>query len=105
MKLPKSSHTGDPLTAVLILYPGKDTRPPKTLGNLSGTYNTLKQYSRSTSNGGISTKTELHGANLCALEPPLPLLFQDCVVQTFVFLSRPSCIRTCRPRPTPLFPA
>ena len=70
MKLPKSSHTGDPLAAVLILYPGKVTRPPKTLGNLSRTYNMLKQYSRSTSNGGISTKTELRGANLWVLKLP-----------------------------------
>ena len=74
MKLPKSSHTGDPLAAVLILYPGKTTRPPKTPGNLNGTYNTPKQYSRSTSNGGTSKRTELHGVNLEVLEPPLFVL-------------------------------
>ena len=56
MKSPKSSHTGDPLTAVLISYLGKATRPPKTPGNLNGTYNMLKQYSRSTNNGGTSKK-------------------------------------------------
>ena len=36
----KSSHTRDPLAADLILYLGKDTCPPKTPGNLNGTYNT-----------------------------------------------------------------
>ena len=54
MKSLKSSHTGDPLAAILISYLGKDTRLPKTPGNLSGTYNMPKQYSRSTNNGGTS---------------------------------------------------
>ena len=71
MKSPKSSHTRDPLTAVLISYLGKATRPPRTPGNLNGTYNTPKQYSRSTNNRGTSKRTELHGANLCVFEPPL----------------------------------
>ena len=74
MKSPKSSHTGDPLTTVLILYLGKATRLPRTPGNLNGTYNMPKQYSRSTSNGGTSKKTELRGANLCVLKPPLFVL-------------------------------
>ena len=74
MKSLKSSHTGDPLAAVLILYPGKDTCLLKTPGNLNGTYNTPKPYSRGTNNGGTSKKTELHGANLCVLKLPLFVL-------------------------------
>ena len=61
-KSPKSSHTGDPLTAALISYLGKDTRLPKTPGNLNGTYNMPKPYSRSTNNGGTSKK---RGAAWC----------------------------------------
>ena len=70
MKSPKSYHTGDPLTVVLISYPGKDTRLPKTHGNLNGTYNTPNNTP------GVQTaqkplkETGLHGANLCVLEPP-----------------------------------
>ena len=71
MKSPKSSHTGDPLAAILISYPGKDTRPQKTPGNLNGTYSTPKQYSMSTNNGEISKRTGLCGANPSVLEPPL----------------------------------
>ena len=56
MKSPKSSHTRDPLAAVLILYPGRDTRLPKTPGNLNGTYNMPKPYSRNTNNGKTSKK-------------------------------------------------
>ena len=88
MKLLKSSHTGDPLAAILISYLGKDTHPPKTPGNLNGTYNTPKQYSRSTNNGGTSKRLSCmvrtwvfsshlslffprsHGANLCVFKLP-----------------------------------
>ena len=79
MKSPKSSHTEDPLAAVLISYLGKDTRLPKTPGNLNGTYNTPKLYSRSTNNGGTSKKG------------------LSCVVQALVFSSRLSLFlpRSC----------
>ena len=100
MKSLKSSHTGNPLATVLILYLGKTTRPPRTPGNLNGTYNTPKQYSRSTNNGGISKKTELHGANPCVLKPPLFALFKIMWCKPFAFSSCPSCATTCHPRPT-----
>ena len=75
MKSPKSSHTGDPLAAILISYLGKDTRLPKIPGNPNRTCNTPKLYSRSTNDGGTSKKgTELRGANLCVLELPLLVL-------------------------------
>ena len=89
MKSPKSSHTGDPLAAVLISYLGKDTHLPKIPGNLNGTYNMPKPYSRSTNNGETSKRDwvvwceplcsraafpcsspRLRGANLCVFEPP-----------------------------------
>ena len=73
MKSPKSSHTGDPLTAVLISYHGEATRPPKTPGNLNGIYNTPKQYSRSTNNGEVSKRP-------------------SCMVRTLVFSSRLSLL-------------
>ena len=76
----------DPLTAILISYLGKATHPPKTPGNLNRTYNTPKQYSRSTSNGGTSKKTELRGVNLCVLEPPLFALSQ-------ILWCKPLCFR------------
>ena len=103
MKSPKFSHTGDPLTVVLISYLGRDICLLKTPGNLNGTYNTPKPYSRSTNNGGTSKRTELHGANLWVLELPLFVFPKDRVVQTFVFSSCPSCVITCHPRhQTPL---
>ena len=94
MKLPKSSHTGDPLTIALISYPGKDTHQPKIPGNPSGTYNMPKLYSRSTND----EETSKRGPNCVVrtvevLEPPFPCSSQDRVVQTFVFSSRPSCIK------------
>ena len=88
MKLPKSSHTGDPLTAILISYLGRAIHLPKIPGNLSRTYNMPKQYSRSTNNGGTSKRPSCmvrtsssraisllssprsHGANLCVFKPP-----------------------------------
>ena len=70
MKLPKSSHTGDPLAVVLISYLGKDTHWPKIPGNPNETYNTPKLHSRSTNNEEISKK-----------EP-------SCVVRTLEFSSR-----------------
>ena len=100
MKSPKSSHTGDPLAAALISYLGRVTRPPKTPGNLNGTYNMPKQYSRSTNNGGISKKTELRGANPCVLEPPLFALPKIAWCKPFVFSSCPSCPTKCPPHPT-----
>ena len=100
MKLPKSSHTRDPLAAVLILCPGKDTHPLKTPGNLNGTYNTPKQYSMSTSNGEISKRLDcVVRTRGFSSRPSYP--FQDCVVQTFAFSSHPSCIKTCHLCPTP----
>ena len=90
MKLPKSSHTGDPLAVVLISYPGKDTHRPKIPGNPNETYNTPKPYSRSTNSDETSKKEpdcvvrtvefssrlslsfpRSRGANLCVFEPPL----------------------------------
>ena len=104
MKSPKSSHTGDPLTAVLISYLGKATHPPKTPGNLNGTYNTPKQYSRSTSNGGTSKRTGLCGANLCVLELPLFALSKITWCKPLCFRAALLALKTCHPRPTPLLP-
>ena len=101
MKSPKSSHTGDPLTIVLISYPGKDTHPPKTHGNLNETYNMPKQYSRSTNSAENSKDRIVWCEPLCSRATFL-CSFQDCVVQTFVFLSCLSCTTTCHPHPTPL---
>ena len=89
MKLPKSSHTGDPLAVVLISYLGKDTRLPKIPGNPNRTCNTPKPYSGRTNNGETSKKgpscvvrtfefssrlslisPRSRGANLCVFEPP-----------------------------------
>ena len=102
MKLPKSSHTGDPLAVVLISYPGKDTCPPKTHGNLNGTYNTPKQYSGSTNSTETSKRDQIAWCEPLCSRAALLCSFQDCVVQTFAFSSCPSCATTCHPRPTPL---
>ena len=94
MKLPKSSHTGDPLAVALISYPGKDTHQPKIPGNPSGTYNTPKLYSRSTNDEETSKKEPncvvrtVEFSSHPFLVPP-----QDRVVQAFAFSSRPSCIK------------
>ena len=103
MRSPKSSHTGGPLAVVLISYPGKDTHLPKIPGNLKGTYNMPKLYSRSTN----SDETYKTGQS-CVVRTGVfssrlhPCSLQDCVVQTSVFSSRPSCVTICRLRPTPL---
>ena len=105
MKLPKSSHTGDPLAAVLILYLGRAIRPPKIPGNPNGTYNMPKQYSRSINNEGTSKKLSCMVRTSSSRAVSLFCPSQDRVVQTFVFSSRPSCVVICHPRPTPLLPA
>ena len=83
MKSLKSSHTGDPLAVILISYLGKDTHLPKIPGNLNGTYNTPKLYSRSTNDGETSKRGP------------------SCVVRTFVFSSHLSLfspkIAWCKP--------
>ena len=93
MRLPKSSHTGDPLAVVLIWYPGKATCPPKTPGNLNGTYNMPKQYSRSTNNRGTSKKDRVAWCKPLCFRATSLCSFQDYVVQTFVFSSRSSCAK------------
>ena len=100
MKLPKSSHTGDPLAVVLISYLGKDTHRPKIPGNPNGIYNTPKPYSRSTNNNETSKRNRVAWCELWSSRAASLCPFQDRVVQTFVFSSRPSCIKPCRLHPT-----
>ena len=100
MKLPKSSHIGDPLAVVLISYLGRGTHRPKIPGNPSGTYNTPKPYSRSTNNDETSKRNRVAWCEPLGSRAASPCPFQDRVVQTFVFSSRPSCIKPCRLRPT-----
>ena len=103
MKSPKSSHSRDPLVAILISYLGKDIHLPKIPGNLNGTYNTPKLYSRSTNDGGTSKRDRVAWCEpLCSRAASLCSLPRSCGANLCVFEPPFLCVTICLPRPTPL---